>query len=198
MTCCVIHSLLLFLLLSDSEDEVRIVKSAKERSLEAFQTHISNIRVAMKTSNFLTIQSEFDELSKAMIKAKKLLAQGIPRPLVKMLCDLEDYVAKQLSDKTSFKALSASQGRALNRMKLTLNKHNKPYQVVMKEYRKNPMTEEEQEDEEDESSTEKANTKVSKDSSSEEESSEVSVLVFMYIYILSPYIVCFTFLGSLG
>lgn len=157
--------------------------------MEAFQTHITNIRVAMKTSNFLTIQSEFEELAKAMIKAKKLLAQGIPRPLVKMLCDLEDYVARQLANKTSFKALSASQGRALNRMKLTLNKHNKPYQVVMKEYRKNPMTEEEeeQEDEDEESSTEKANTKVSNDdSSAEEESSEVSGLAFMYIYILSP------------
>jgi translation initiation factor 3 subunit C len=141
-----------------------VVKSAKERSLEAFQTHIRNIRGAMKGHDFLKIQSEFDDLSKAMIKAKKLLAQGIPRPLVKILCDLEDYITAQLADKAAFKTLSASQGRALNRMKLTLKKHNKPYEVVMKEYRKNPM-------DDDEESSDDEKGKVSDDDSSSDESS---------------------------
>jgi hypothetical protein len=126
-----------------------------------------NIRVAMKGRDFLTIQSEFDDLSKAMSKAKKVLALGIPRPLVKILCDLEDYIATQLADRAAFKTLSASQGRALNRMKLTLKKHNKPYEVVMKEYRKNPMEEDEDDEEEDD---EKGKVSA-EDSSSEEEES---------------------------
>ena len=97
----------------ESEDEVRVVKSAKERSLETFSTHIRNIRSAMKTRDFVTIQSEFDDLSKAMIKAKKLLAQGIPRPLVRILVDLEDFITAQLADKTAFKSSLGQSGAGL-------------------------------------------------------------------------------------
>jgi hypothetical protein len=49
------------------------VKSAKERSLEAFTSHIKNLRSFMKQRDFKKIQSEFEELSKAMLKAKKAL-----------------------------------------------------------------------------------------------------------------------------
>jgi translation initiation factor 3 subunit C len=164
--------------LSESEDEVRVVKSAKERSLEAFTRHISNIRKAMRQKDYLTIQSEFDELSKAMVKAKKLLKEGVPRPLVRILCDLEDYISANIGDKAAFQKLSASQGRALNRMKLTLKKHNKPYQLVMKEYRKNPVVssssdEESEAAEEDSSSSEEES---SEEESSDEEEEEVSSL----------------------
>lgn len=161
----------------DSEDEVRVVKSAKERSLETFRLHIKNIKSAMKTRDFLTIQSEFDALSKAMIKAKKILAQGIPRPLVKLLCDLEDYITAQLADKAAFKTLSASQGRALNRMKLTLKKHNKPFALVMKEYRKNPMSSEEESSSEEEnevSSNEEESSSSEEDSSDDDDSDDDS------------------------
>lgn len=125
---------------SDSDDdEVRVVKSAKERALETFTKHISSLRNHMKNRDYYGIQTEFDELSKAMVKAKKILAEGVPRPLVRILVDLEDdYIPERLADKAAFKKLSARQGRALNRMKLTLKKHNKPYQVVMDHYRKNP------------------------------------------------------------
>ena len=134
---------------SDSEDDVRVVKSAKDRSLEAFTSHIKNLRSFMKQRDFKKIQSEFEELSKAMLKAKKVLAAGVPRQLVRILVDLEDFVKECLEDKVAFKKLTPNQGRALNRMKLTLKKHNKPYQVVMDHYRKNPVTEDDGDDDED-------------------------------------------------
>jgi translation initiation factor 3 subunit C len=134
---------------SDSEDEARVVKSAKERSIDAFTAHIKNLRTNMKNRDFKKIQSEFDDLSKAMIKAKKVLAAGVPRQLVRILVDLEDFVTECLADKAAFKKLTPNQGRALNRMKLTLRKHNKPYQVVMDHYRKNPVTEEDDADDSD-------------------------------------------------
>jgi len=163
--------------ITDSEDEVRVVKSAKERYLETFSMHIKNIRSAMKSRDFLTVQSEFDGLSKAMIKAKKILAQGIPRPLVKLLCDLEDYITAQLADKAAFKTLSASQGRALNRMKLTLKKHNKPYALVMKEYRKNPMSSEEEESSEEENEVSSGDEAEESSSEEESDSDEVSFVL---------------------
>jgi translation initiation factor 3 subunit C len=126
---------------SDSdESEARIAKSGKDRAIESFNKHIAAIRSAMKTRDYYQIQTEFDSLAKAMIKNKKTLQEGVPRPLVKILCDLEDYIPERLADKAAFKKLSARQGRALNRMKLTLKKHNKPFTVVMEAYRKNPDT----------------------------------------------------------
>jgi translation initiation factor 3 subunit C len=114
-----------------SDDEVRVVKSGKDRALEAFQSHIKNLRTHMKERDYYAIQTEFE--------AKQYLADGVPRPLVRILVDLEDYTTESLKDKSQFKTLSARQGRALNRMKLTLKKHNKAYQVVIEAYRKNPI-----------------------------------------------------------
>ena len=138
--------------MSDSEssdDQVRVVKSGKERALETFQSHIGNLRTYMKERDYYAIQTEFDALSKAMIKAKQYLRAGVPRPLVKILVQLEDYNAERLRDKAQFKTLSARQGRALNKMKLTLKKHNKAYQVVMDAYRQNPDADEDDDDDDD-------------------------------------------------
>jgi hypothetical protein len=51
-------------------------------------------------------------------------------------------------------------------MKLTLKKHNKPYEVVMKEYRKNPM----EDDDDDNDGDDDEKQKVSDDESSSDES----------------------------
>jgi translation initiation factor 3 subunit C len=124
---------------SDSSDEVRVVKSGKERALDTFRKYIGGIRSAMKARDYYAIQTEFDELMKSMIKAKAYLKEGVPKPLVRILVDLEDYNEERLKDKAQFKTLSARQGRALNRMKLTLKKHNKAYKIVIDAYRKNPI-----------------------------------------------------------
>jgi translation initiation factor 3 subunit C len=123
---------------SSDDDDTRIVKSGKERAFEFFQKQTEQLRKAMKVRDYYKIQVLFDDLSKAMIKAKAYLKTGVPRSLVRILVDLEDYNAERLLDKEQFKSLSARQSRALNRMKLTLKKHNKPYTVVVDAYRKNP------------------------------------------------------------
>jgi translation initiation factor 3 subunit C len=157
-----------------SEDQVRVVKSGKERALETFQRLIKSLRNNMKERDYYAVSTEFDELAKAMLKAKQYLADGVPRPLVKMLVDLEDYVTERLKDKAQFKVLSARQGRALNKMKLTLKKHNKAYEVVMEAYRLNPMVEEKQDDsssDEDDDDDEKS---VKSDDSSKSDTSDKS------------------------
>ena len=152
----------------DSDDEVRVVKSAKDRALETFDKHISNIRNAMKNRDYYQLQTEFDELAKAMVKAKKILAEGVPRKLVRILCDLEDYVPERLADKAAFKKLSARQGRSLNRMKLTLKKHNKPYAVVMEHYRKNPDTGDDDDDDDDSDDDSSSSSSSSSDDSDDD------------------------------
>ncbi len=74
--------------------------------------------------------------SKAIIDAHG----GLPRFFIRILCDLEDFITQRKKDKAAFKKLSPSQGRALNRMGLTLKKDTKTYAKLMAEYRANPTT----------------------------------------------------------
>jgi len=134
---------------SSDDDAVRVVKSAKDRFLTGFDASIKSIRAAMKERDYNAVAALFDELAKSMVKAKAVLAAGIPKPLVRILVDLEDFINERLLDKAAFKTLSASNGRSLNRMKLTLKKHNKPYSLVMEAYRKNPIVDDKDDSDDD-------------------------------------------------
>jgi translation initiation factor 3 subunit C len=134
---------------SSDDDAGRVVKSAKDRFLTGFDESIKSIRASMKERDYNSIATLFDELAKTMIKAKAVLAAGIPKPLVRILVDLEDFINERLLDKAAFKTLSASNGRSLNRMKLTLKKHNKPYSIVMEAYRKNPIVDDKDDSDDD-------------------------------------------------
>jgi translation initiation factor 3 subunit C len=149
----------------DSEDEGRVVMSAKDRAMETFNLHIKNLRSHMKQKDYKKILSEFDELSKAMVKAKKILAAGVPRQLVRILVDLEDFINDRSADKEEYKKLTPNQGRALNKMKLTIKKHNKPYQVVIEHYRKNPVTDDDDKEDDDDASSSGSSSSSSSSSS---------------------------------
>lgn len=154
---------------SDSEDEVRVVKSGKDRAYETFQNHISSIRTAMKTNNWKTIQSEFDDLTKAIKKSKTLLERegGVPKFYVRSLCDVEDFTAKCLEEKTK---MNPGNQRSLNRMKLTVRKYRKEYGKIMEEYRKNPIVSSSEESEEESDDDDDDESSDSGSSSSDEES----------------------------
>jgi translation initiation factor 3 subunit C len=159
---------------SSDDDDARIVKSGKERAFEFFIKQTTQLRTAMKARDYYAIQTLFDDLAKAMIKAKAYLKTGVPRSLVRILVDLEDYIAERLTDKEQFKSLSARQSRALNRMKLTLKKHNKPYGVVIDAYRQNPDTpivDDDDDDEDDDNAGGNAKASDDDDSSSSSSSS---------------------------
>ena len=160
---------------SDSSDEERVVKSAKDRAFETFEAHVKSIRNAMRIKDFNKVQSEFEALNKAIAKGKAIINQhgGIPRFYIRLLCDLEVYIKTCLADKASFKKLSASNGRALNRMKLTLRKHNAQYATVMEEYRKNP-TVSSSESEAEESSSDSDSESEAADSDSDSDSDDDS------------------------
>jgi translation initiation factor 3 subunit C len=169
--------------LSDSEDEeneVRFAKSAKDRASEQLQNHIASIRNAFKVNDWSKMQSEFDAVARLVSeKSRTLWANGVPRFFVRLLCDLEDKVRQGLADKASFKKLSATNGRALNRLKLTLRKHNKAYEEMMEQYRANPVLSSSSESESDqkrlsdsESDSESSSTSSSSSNSSDSDSDD--------------------------
>jgi len=159
---------------SDSEDEVREVKSGKQRAMEGFQERIKTVRGEMRKGDYFETLNAFDELTKAMVKAKQYLAEGVPRPLVKILCDLEDFAADRLKDKAAFKKVSARQGRSLNRLKLSLKKHNVAYATVMDMYRENPDEGDDDEDDDEDDDAESAASSSSSSSSDSDDSSSSS------------------------
>jgi translation initiation factor 3 subunit C len=158
---------------SESEDEVRVVKSAKTRTFEALETFISAIRNAMKIRDYASIQSNFDDLMKTVssTKTQSIIDAhgGVPRFFVKILCDLEVYLAERKKDKAAVKKLSATQTRALNRMGMSLKKQSKVYEKLMEEYRANPgVADEEEDDEKDD--VQKSDSDSDSDSGSESDS----------------------------
>lgn len=163
-------------LFTESEESVRVAKSAKTRAFEAFEANVSKLRNAMKTNDHSSLMNEFESLTKAMIKSSKVFDAngGIPRFLVRMLCDLEDHVAKSLSDKASFKKLKPAQGRALNRMKLSLKKFCEQYRGIMDEYRKNPVVSEKEDNSSSSSSNSSSESDEESDSGSDSSSSSSS------------------------
>lgn len=127
---------------SDSSDSVRVVKSAKDRTFASLQHSIKMIRNAMKIQDYAAVQENFDSLAKNMntSKARTILEAhgGVPRFCIKVLVDVEDFFNNRRKDKVAFRKLSPRQGRSFNRMVLTLRKHNKKYEELIKEYRVNP------------------------------------------------------------
>lgn len=172
---------------SDSEEEVRVVKSAKERTFEALEDYIKKIRNAMKIKDYSTIQSNYDELIKTVStsKTKSIIDKhgGLPRYFIRILCDLEDFITKMKKDKQAFKKLSPTQGRALNRMGLSMKKNHKTYEKLMKQYRANPSTsDDEASDEEDvkavvSDSDSDSDSDSSSDSDSDSDGDSVSSLI---------------------
>merc|ERR1712100_67773 len=86
--------------------------------------------------------------------------EGLPRFYIRTLAELEDCLDVALKDKEAQKKMSKANGRALNRMKLQLRRHNKEFETKISEYRANPDAEEES-----------ASSSSSEESSSEDESS---------------------------
>ncbi|CAN0190749.1 unnamed protein product, partial [Hapterophycus canaliculatus] len=106
--------------------QVRVVKSAKDRSFEAIRTSVGKIRTKIKINDWNGIQANFDECNKHVDKSKVTIAKdGVPSFYVKLLANLEDLLATTLKDKPAIKKMSATNKRSLNRMKLQLRKHNK-------------------------------------------------------------------------
>lgn len=83
---------------SDSEDEVRVVKSAKAKAHEDLDKICDEIRDSMTGNEWAAIQSLWDKLHKQVDKIKKTTGMlGTPRPYIKIITELEDFLAETLA-----------------------------------------------------------------------------------------------------
>jgi len=88
---------------SESEDERRVVRSAKDKATEELLSICNDIRNKMHINDWQSIQSLWDKLNKQLEKTQKVTgAIGTPRVFIKLIVELEDFLNKTLAGKTHF------------------------------------------------------------------------------------------------
>ena len=118
---------------------MRVVKSQKDRAWDTMLEGIVRIRNAKKTNDWSVIQDEFDGVNKLVEKSKMLISQnGIPKFYIKMIAEVEEHLWATMKDKELMKNVKPVILKAINRMKLTIKKHNKNYEEQILDYRANP------------------------------------------------------------
>ena len=129
---------------ADSEDEVREVKSHKDRAWDSMKDCVGKIRNAMKNNDWSLVQDEFANVNKLVEKSKMLIVQsGIPNFYVRMLAELEDGVLTASKDKEGIKKLKPATTKALNQLKSQVRKHNESYKEQISDFKANPTKYEE-------------------------------------------------------
>jgi translation initiation factor 3 subunit C len=115
------------------------VKSQKDRAWDTMEECIVRMKNAKKTGDWVVIQDEFDEVNRLVEKSKMLITKnGLPKFYIKMLTEIEDHLWVTLKDKDLMRSVKPVIGRAINRMKLTIKKHNKNYEEQILDCRAHP------------------------------------------------------------
>ncbi|CEG44851.1 eukaryotic translation initiation factor 3 subunit c-like [Plasmopara halstedii] len=123
---------------SDSDEEVRVVKSAKDKALESIERNCTGIKNHMKINDWSQIQSEFDELTKQLERAKKSMTT-LPIFYLRTMMALEDFLMEKVKNKAEQKKMSKENSKALIRMKGKLKKQLEPIRKQIDDFRDNPV-----------------------------------------------------------
>ncbi|GAB0490476.1 hypothetical protein MMPV_001713 [Pyropia vietnamensis] len=142
---------------SDDEDVKRVVKSSKDKRLDAMITTVGQMRNHVKIHDWNSLSSDFDVLNKhrervaattttstvvpKVISSLKASTSGAPEPApvapdvyIRALVMLENALEADLAAKGDLK-LSKTNTKALNAMKQRLRKNNRQYTEAIEAFR---------------------------------------------------------------
>ncbi|VDO04725.1 unnamed protein product [Rodentolepis nana] len=130
---------------SDSEDEKRVVRSAKDKRHEEMTNLLRSLNNHKKIKDMSRVETAFDELVKLYEKALKMNEIDVyPTFYIRMLAQMEDFVNESWSEK---KTLSKVAAKSLTILRQKIRKYIKEFEEPIKKYRENPVVESEPEDE---------------------------------------------------
>ncbi|EAL67893.1 proteasome component region PCI domain-containing protein [Dictyostelium discoideum AX4] len=153
---------------SSSEDEIeekRIVLSAKDKIWQQFDESLKKVRNALKTNDWVSTTSEFDNMTKLITNGKTtriIEKEGFPPSFIKALFIIQTSHRDLTTEQK--KKLHANNNKSYNSIKQKLKKTCDLYAKELKPYHDNPALVNEQEN--------KANSDDDDDDLSESESEE--------------------------
>lgn len=158
---------------SDSDEEVRVVKSAKDKAIESMERSCGSIKNYIKINDWSQIQTEFDELAKQLERAKKSMT-ALPVFYLRTMVALEDFMLEKVKNKAEQKKMSKENSKALIRMKGKLKKQLEPVRKQIDDFRANPVDSSDDESASSSSESSSDDSESVASSSSSKDSSEAS------------------------
>lgn len=118
----------------DSDDEGRkVVKSAKDKLLDEMQNVYNKIDAAELTQNWVTILSEFDNISRLLVRAQQQ-NYGTPNIFIKVVAQVEDAVSATSQSHIKNKAVA----KAYNTTKQRVKKVARENETLLSKFRESP------------------------------------------------------------
>lgn len=121
---------------SDSEDEKKIVKSAKDKYLDEIEALVDQLETFSMVEEWIKLNTELEKLLKLIPKHKQYQIQ-IPRSYIKVLCAIDDSISNQ--NKETLKLLAPSQSKNLMIVKQKVKKELKNYVELVEQFRFDPV-----------------------------------------------------------
>ncbi|EDO08398.1 Eukaryotic translation initiation factor 3 subunit 8 N-terminus family protein [Babesia bovis T2Bo] len=176
---------------SSDDDENRVVKSARAKALEAIQNIGKALDHHKTISDYSEVLKDYDNLARLV---EKQYSRGrIPKLIVQIIVELQEFIDEKQKDKDSLKKMSKARSISFNTLKSRLRKFNEQYAAVVDEYNKDPssyvdilkessdedydsddMDDSDDDDEDTEESSEESS--VEEESASEDESEQASAV----------------------
>ncbi|PKI83514.1 Translation initiation factor 3 subunit c [Malassezia vespertilionis] len=125
---------------SDSESEEdapKIIKSAKDKRLDEFDTIIRTIENAQRIDDWLTISKEFDALLRLCTRQKKL-NEPIPPVFIRSVAALDTFLNQTVANKDMVKKMKGPNAKAMNGMKQKMKKTVKENETALQQFRADP------------------------------------------------------------
>eukprot|EP01134_Creolimax_fragrantissima_P000740 CFRG0740T1 len=164
-------------LMSSSEsDEGRVVKSKKDSRYDGLRALCYGIKNLMKIDDWASIDKNFQDIKKSVVKAKGIIAEagGLPIFLVRTLVSIEDEINKLRGDKEKIKKMNKPNAKAFNALRQNIVKYNKEWESSVEKFRTDPVPSTASEASSEESAAEESASDSSSSSSSESDADKKS------------------------